>query len=78
MALGAPEVITDRPPRPPRDYGGMGAALKADQPLANFPSRPAYPALRCHTELSRFSGARQGWLGGTRTAHRTGGMAAAG
>lgn len=41
----------------------MGAALKADQPLANFPSRLAYPALRCHTELSGFSGARQGWLG---------------
>lgn len=35
--------------RPPlaRDYGRPGAAPKANQPLANFPSRPAYPAPRC-------------------------------
>lgn len=42
VALGAPEAIVATPP--PQDYGGTGAAPKADQPLTNFPSRPAYPA----------------------------------
>lgn len=53
---------------PPQDYGRTGAAPKANQPLANFPSRPAYPAPGCRTELSRFSRARRGRPGGTRTA----------
>lgn len=59
---------------PPRsqDYGRMGATPKANQPFANFPSRPAYPAPRCRAELSCFSGARRGQPGGTRTARRVG------
>lgn len=44
-ALGVPEAIADPPLA--LDYGRPGAAPKANQPLANFPSRPAYPAPRC-------------------------------
>lgn len=46
-ALSAPETVVALPPK---DYGGTGAAPKADQPLANFPSSPAYPAPRCRAD----------------------------
>lgn len=62
-----PRSCGGAPPSPPRapqqDYGEPGAEPKADQPLANFPSRPAYPARRCGPALSRFSGARRGQPG---------------
>lgn len=62
-----PRSCGGAPPSPPRalqqDYGEPGAEPKADQSLANFPSRPAYPTRRCGTALSRFSGARRGQPG---------------